>query len=70
MIRAGLTSKKRPQLVRMARPRGAKAQGTLRSPGARAERPGTPEAGSKPVEACCLHCRLLTFDVGLAYLEN
>lgn len=64
----GLTSKKRPQLVRRVRPSGAKAQGTLWSPGARVDHPGTPEAGSKVVEACCLHCRLLSFDADLAYL--
>lgn len=67
-MRGGLTSKIHPQLVRMARPSGAKAQGTLWSPEARAEHPGTPGAGSKPVEACCLHCRLLSFGADLAYL--
>lgn len=68
-MRGGLTSKKHLLLVRRAHPRGAKAQGTLQRSEARVEHPGIPGAGSKAVEACCLHCRLLSFDADLAYLQ-
>lgn len=65
----GLTSKKHRLLVHRAHPRRAWAPDTLKSWGAQVGHSGSPWADSKAVVACCLHCRLLSFDVGLACLE-
>jgi hypothetical protein len=64
----GLTSKKHPLAAHTPACPSVGAQvGTREAPEPQLEA-GTPGAGSKPVVACCLHCRLLSF-AGWAYLK-